>query len=106
MKSIVGKWKIIEMSMWDRDYIDLIEPGCIEFSYDGLGQLVFGAIFAGIDYSVSESNQTNLVEFSFDGEDEGDPISGRAKLTLEDNQLKGKIFIHRGDDSELIAQRL
>ena len=94
------------MSEWDIDYIDLIEPGCIEFDDDNLGRLVFGAVFTGIDYRVSESDGTTLVELSFDGENEGDPISGRAKLTLEGDQLKGRIFLHCSDESELIAQKI
>lgn len=105
MKSIVGKWKILEMSMWDRDYIDLIEPGRIEFNDNGLGQLVFGAIYAEIDYRLSELNQVHLVECSFDGIDEGDPVSGRVKLVLEGDKLRGKIFFHCGDESELVAQK-
>ena len=27
----IGKWRIIEMEMWDQDYIDLIIPGYFSF---------------------------------------------------------------------------
>ena len=104
MDLIIRKWRITEMSMWDKDFIDLIEPGCIEFADDGLGSLHFGAVYTHIDYRISELNQIQLIEFSFSGEDEGDPICGRAKLTFQGQQLKGNIFFHCGDESELIAQ--
>jgi hypothetical protein len=32
------------MEIWDQDAIDLVQPGFIEFSDDGLGQLGFIAV--------------------------------------------------------------
>jgi len=32
--SFLGYWKITEMAVWARDYIDLVLPGCIEFTYE------------------------------------------------------------------------
>jgi len=93
------------MSLWDKDFIDLIEPGCIEFKNDGLGSFNFGAVFTDIDYRITELRRNQLVEFSFIGEDEGDPICGRVKLELQDKQLQGKVFIHCGDEPELIAEQ-
>jgi hypothetical protein len=34
---VLGKWRILEMEMWDRDYIDLIVPGHITFEDEGDG---------------------------------------------------------------------
>ena len=104
MKSIIGKWEIIETSLWDKDFIDLIDTGCIEFKKKGLGELSFGAVFAEIDYRISDSEPTPLIEFSFSGQDEGDPISGRAKLSLQGKKLVGKIFFHYGDEAEMMAE--
>jgi len=40
------------------------------------------------------------VEFTWDGNDECDPASGRGWAKLEkDGSLKGRIYIHDGDDS-------
>ena len=44
MLSITGRWRITEMDMWDQDAIDLVQPGFIEFSDDGLGQFGFIAV--------------------------------------------------------------
>ena len=35
---MTGRWRIVEMSGWDRDAIDLVEPGFIEFAGDGTGR--------------------------------------------------------------------
>jgi hypothetical protein len=28
---IIGKWRIVSSDMWDRDFLDLVEPACILF---------------------------------------------------------------------------
>lgn len=47
-----------------------------------------------------------FVEFSWDGDDEGDPTSGRGWAALaDDGSIEGRIFIHMGDDSAFGAVR-
>ena len=29
--SLTGKWRIVEMEAWDRDFLDLVEPAHILF---------------------------------------------------------------------------
>ncbi len=41
---LTGRWRIVEMDMWDRNAIDLVEPGFIEFAGDGTGQFGFIAV--------------------------------------------------------------
>jgi hypothetical protein len=44
------------------------------------------------------------VEFSWEGNDECDPASGRGWAVLEkDGSLRGRIFFHLGDDSGFAA---
>ena len=46
------------------------------------------------------------VEFSWEGNDECDPASGRGWAVLEENgSLRGRIFFHFGDDSGYTAVR-
>jgi hypothetical protein len=46
------------------------------------------------------------VEFSWDGFDEGDPATGRGWAVVEeDGSLRGRIFLHLGDDSGFRAER-
>ena len=32
---LLGKWRIIEADIWDRDYLDLVQPAYIEFGKNG-----------------------------------------------------------------------
>ena len=36
-RPLIGKWRIIEMEPWDKDYLDMVEPAYIQFKGDGLG---------------------------------------------------------------------
>lgn len=38
---MAGRWRIVEMSNWDRDAIDLAEPGFIEFGRNATGEFLF-----------------------------------------------------------------
>lgn len=96
-----GKWKIVEMGTWNQKYVDLIEPGYIEFGDKKYGSLHFGCIYADIEYSVSSDNKA---VFSFQGDDEGHAISGRGWVKIKNNDLHGRIFIHNGDDSSFNAK--
>ena len=47
------------------------------------------------------------VEFSWQGSDEGDDVSGRGWAALNpDGKLEGHIYFHLGDDSAFRAERL
>ena len=50
MTSVTGRWRITEMDMWDREAIDLVQPGFFEFTDDGFGSVagVRAAIMAGL----------------------------------------------------------
>lgn len=39
----IGKWRILEMEQWDKDFIDLVGEGHITFEKKNRGQLHFGA---------------------------------------------------------------
>jgi hypothetical protein len=49
MAPVIGRWRIVKMSGWDRDAIDLVEPGFIEFSGNRTGQLRFIAVRGRLD---------------------------------------------------------
>jgi hypothetical protein len=46
---LTGRWRIVEMDLWDRDAIDLVEPGFIEFAKDRTGQFGFIAVRGWMD---------------------------------------------------------
>ncbi len=37
MKPFMGNWRITEMEVWDRDYIDMEVPGYIQIDSEGTG---------------------------------------------------------------------
>ncbi len=96
------------MDMWDRDAIDLVGPAFIEINPDGTGHFGFIAVDGYLDCRAAERDNCPAVEFSWDGNDESDPASGRGWARLEsDGSLHGHIFFHLGDDSgfEAVLQR-
>jgi hypothetical protein len=34
---LIGRWRIVEADLWDRDYLDLVEPASITFGKSGRG---------------------------------------------------------------------
>jgi len=106
MKRFLGRWRIEEMEMWDRDALDLVAPAQIVLDTNGLGSIQFIAIEAGVDYRVGTRDKQLAVEFSWSGRQERDFISGRGWAILSDDTLTGRIYIHQGDDSQFIARRI
>lgn len=74
---VIGKWRLIEMEQWDQTFIDLVEPGFISIRKGGHGEMRFGAIHLDLEWVNAGDAKA---EFSFEGFDEGDEVSGRAGL--------------------------
>ena len=104
--SLVGRWRIAEMDLWDLEDIDLIEPAFIEFGQDRTGHFQFIAVQGSMDCRPGPTRERPSVEFTWEGDDEGDRASGRGWATLEpDGSLRGHIYFHLGDDSVFRAVR-
>ncbi len=104
-KNYVGTWKIIDMELWDQEYIDMEAPGFIKFASKGLGEFQFGLVRGGIDWQIEKMLGLERIEFSWEGVDELSPASGRGWGILEEKRLKGRIYFHMGDDSAFTAGR-
>ena len=104
--SLVGRWRITEMDLWDLEDIDLIEPGFVEFGQDRTGHFGFIAVQGNMDCRTVPTRERPRVKFTWDGDDDGDRASGRGWATLEgDGSLRGHIYFHLGDDSGFRAVR-
>jgi hypothetical protein len=102
---LAGRWRIVEMSGWDRDAIDLVEPGFIEFAREGTGKVGFIAVNGWLDCRMVERDGLPTVEFTWEGVDEGDQVSGRGWAVLVDDEtIEGHLFFHLGDDSSFRAE--
>ncbi len=102
----VGTWRITQMSMWDQEAIDTCGPGHFLFARDNSGSLNFIAIESELDcrYGKTKAGKP-LVRFSWSGQSEYDPISGRGWAIISGGKLRGRLFIHLGDESSFVAKR-
>jgi hypothetical protein len=102
---LTGRWRILEMDLWDREDLDLVAPAFIEFSPDHTGEFGFIAVTGWIDWRSGGTGRSG-VEFSWAGTDEGDQVSGRGWADLhDDGVLHGHLYFHLGDDSSFRAER-
>lgn len=104
-RPFVGHWRITEMELWTTEDLGLLGPTRLTLARDGLGEMSFVAVEAGLDYRVVERDGQPAIEFPFDGSDEGDRINGRGWAVLESDALHGRVFIHDGDESSSVARR-
>ncbi len=94
------------MDLWDLEDIDLMGPAFIEFGQDRTGHFRFIAVQGFMDCRPGSPGERPRVEFTWEGDDEGDRASGRGRATLErDGSLRGHIYFHLGDDSAFRAVR-
>jgi len=101
----VGRWRITDMELWTTEDLDLIGPARLTLNRDGSGEMSFIAVEVGLDYRIVERDGQPAIEFSFDGSDEGDRISGRGWAVLENDALHGRVLIHHGDEWNFVARR-
>lgn len=105
IKPFVGKWSILEMEAWDREYVNMEVPGYFSFNKDGRGSFQFGLVRGEMDCRLENVGGKARIEFSWEGQDELDPVNGRGWAVIEDEELRGRIFLHLGDDSGFRATR-
>lgn len=80
-------------------------PGHFTFNKHGTGHFQFGLVQGEMDCRIETSNDRERIEFSWEGQDELDPASGRGWAVIEGGELRGRIFFHQGDDSAFRAKR-
>lgn len=93
------------MDMYDAEYRDIEVPAYITFERSHQGEFQFSAVCGTIDYRRVKRDGEIAIEFSWDGQDEMDPVVGRGSATIKDGRLEGRIFTHMGDDSSFVARR-
>ncbi|HTO65651.1 MAG TPA: hypothetical protein VMM15_30875 [Bradyrhizobium sp.] len=99
---LTGRWRIVEADLWDRDYLDLVEPAHLEIGKAGRGEFAFGAVNATMELEYSHS----IVFFRWSGFDEGDEVSGDGSAELQDDgTIEIELSFDNGDDATLKARR-
>ncbi len=100
----LGAWRIVWMSGWDQDYVDMEVPGRITFEKNKSGSFQFGMVQGEMDCRI-DKRQGQRIDFTWHGFDEGDELAGRGYAEIVDGELQGHLYIHLGDDSALRAIR-
>ncbi len=99
---LIGKWRIVEADLWDRDYLDLVEPAYMTFNKDGRGEFAFGAVNATMELEYAR----RIVFFTWAGFDEGDEMTGSGSAELDDDgTVEIELSFDEGDDAVLKARR-
>ena len=100
---LIGRWRIVEADIWDRDYLDLVEPAMMIIEADGYGEIAFGAMQAGLYLTYSRT----LVSFTWEGSDEMTEVRGTGTAELQDDGTIEIAFAsHLGEDAILKAERV
>jgi hypothetical protein len=99
---LIGRWRIVDAGIWDRDYLDLCGPATITITEQGRGEIAFGALHACLDIEYSRSS----IGFIWEGSDEMDEVSGDgfAEL-LDDGSIEIEFAYRSGDEAVLKAKR-
>ncbi|MDF0599420.1 hypothetical protein P1J78_01625 [Psychromarinibacter sp. C21-152] len=74
----VGRWRIVEADCYDRDYLDLAGEACLIVPPEGRGEMSFGALIAGLDFSFAPG----ALFFDWHGADELDESAGEGVMEL------------------------
>jgi hypothetical protein len=99
---VVGRWRIVEADLWDRDYLDLLEPAALTIRADGRGEIAFGAMQASLDLEYGRF----MVFFTWAGFDEMDQVSGSGSAELlDDGSLEIEFAYDLDEAAVLKAQR-
>ena len=100
-----GTWHIYAMEMWDEDYFNMEVQAYIEISAKRLGNFQFGLVNGYLDGEVVKYGDEERFEFTWEGQDENDPVLGSGWLRLEDeNNLEERIKLHLEDSSKFWAR--
>src|SRR5829696_3731853 len=64
---VVGRWRIVEADLWDRDYLDLCGPASLVVQANGHGETPFGAMQASLDVDWPRRDRLHLGRLRRDG---------------------------------------
>ena len=98
---LLGRWRIVEADLWDRQYLDLCGPAMLTITAQG-GEIAFGAMEAGLEVEYAHDS----IGFRWFGSDEGDQIEGEGSAELlHDGTIEIEFSYHNGDEAILKAKR-
>ena len=100
-QDFIGKYKITEMKIWDKDYIDMVVSAFVEIKNDGTIEFQFGVVHGFGNYSCCKEGRN--IDSRWEGSDETDEIGGEIELEIDGGNMTGTISFDSGDVSDLVA---
>jgi len=101
-----GTWHIYEMELWDEDYFNMEVQAYIKIEPDNFGFFQFGLVYGDIDGRIVDYADSKRFEFTWEGNDECDPMSGSGWVRIKEKDvLEGEFRIHLGDSSTFLARK-
>jgi hypothetical protein len=76
-KAFAGRWRIVEMDVWDKNFLDLLEPAHLVFEGEAGGEIAFGTLKGFLDVRYGGRDGAACSEFSWEGHDDNDLACGR-----------------------------
>ncbi|MCL2716464.1 MAG: hypothetical protein FWD68_18330 [Alphaproteobacteria bacterium] len=105
-KTFAGRWRLVEMDSWDNDYLDFLEDGHLTFGKNSEGHFSFGTVEGFLDVRYGVNDGSPCAEFSWEGHDEGNPISGRGWMMIgASGDGVGHLYMHNSEDSAFVCRR-
>ena len=103
---INGIYEITHMDQWAQDFVDIEVPGFIRIDPHGQGEFQFGYVHGEMTVMFTERNGKTAAEWTWQGNDEMDPASGRGWSVLQaEGRLEGEIVFLDGDSSGFSAEQ-
>ena len=103
----IGTWHIYEMEEWDEDYFNEDVQAYITIEPNNDGHFQFGFVCGEIDGRVVDYAEGKRFEFTFEGNEECDQVSGFGWVRIkEKDALEGEFRFHRGDSSTFSAKKV
>jgi len=105
-KGFTGRWRILSMDRWGKDYLDLIAEAHLTFRGATDGNIAFGTLEGSLEVVYVACEQSFRAVFSWKGEDGADDVSGSGWAVLEtDGRLVGNFHIEGSDVWAFVCER-
>ena len=78
---LIGRWQIVEANLWDRDYLDLVEPAYVSFGKNGRGEFAFGAVDATMELGSASASCFSIGRVSTKATRSAAPAPPNSKTT-------------------------
>lgn len=99
---LLGRWRIVEADLWDRAFLDMLDPAALVIRGDGRGEITFGALQADLDLEYGRT----MVFFTWEGFDDMDDVRGNGSADLlDDGSLEIEFNYHGGEETIFKAVR-